>query len=105
VAAGRRTMVSQACYTTSDGRRYSRPYPLYFPSPPERRFPLSSHDTRASIAMADQLDSDSTPQRKRIAVAVRRISRTYPHPLPHPLRPSAPFLYARCLATSLGRCE
>jgi hypothetical protein len=67
------TMVSQACYSSSDGRRsYSRPYPLYFPSPTERRFPLSSHDSRA-ITMAEQLDSDSTPQRKRIAVAVRPI--------------------------------
>ncbi len=63
-------MVSQACYPTSDGRRYSRPYPLYFPSPPERRMPLSSHDTRA-VNMAEQLDSDSAPLRKRIAVAVR----------------------------------
>jgi hypothetical protein len=32
---------------------------------------LSSRDGR-TITMADQMDSDSTPQRKRIAVAVRR---------------------------------
>lgn len=64
------TMVSQACYTTSDGSRYSRPYPLYFASPPERRFPLSSHDTRALTMTDHQLDSDSAPQRKRIALAV-----------------------------------
>lgn len=65
-------MVSQACYSPSDGRRYSRPYPLYFPSSSERRFPLSSHDARAvTMTETDQLDSDSTPQRKRIAVAVR----------------------------------
>ena len=69
--AGSSMMVSQACYSSSDGKRYTRPYPLYFPSPSERRFPLSSHDTR-SVTMADQLlDSDSTPQRKRIALAVR----------------------------------
>jgi hypothetical protein len=66
--------MSQACYTTSDGRRYSRPYPLYFASPPERRFPLSSHDTRALTMTDHQLDSDSAPQRKRIAVAVRSTS-------------------------------
>ncbi|KAK4237498.1 hypothetical protein C8A03DRAFT_15968 [Achaetomium macrosporum] len=65
-------MVSQACYTTNDGRRYSRPYPLYFPAPTtERRFALSSRDGR-TITIADQMDSDSTPQRKRIAVACGR---------------------------------
>ncbi|KAL2167374.1 hypothetical protein VTG60DRAFT_1363 [Thermothelomyces hinnuleus] len=63
-------MVSQACYSsTNDERRYSRPYPLYLSSSAERCFPLSSHDTRA-INMTGQLDSDSAPQRKRIAVAV-----------------------------------
>lgn len=63
-------MVSQACYTTSDGRRYSRPYPLYFSSPTERRFPMSPHDNRVFTMADHQLDADSAPQRKRIAVAV-----------------------------------
>lgn len=72
-------MVSQACYSPSDGRRYGRPYPLYYPST-DRRFQLSSHDARA-VSMTDhQLDSDSAPQRKRIAVAVRP-TKTPPGPL------------------------
>lgn len=92
------TMVSQACYTSSDARRYSRPYPLYFSSASDRRFPLSSHNARA-VTMADnQLDSDSTPQRKRIAVAVR-------HPTPfsilHPVQTAGISASdAPCLLTS-----
>ena len=62
-------MVSQACYSATDGRRYSRVYPPYF-TYTERRFQLPSHDTRA-ITMSDSQIDDSTPPRKRIAVAVR----------------------------------
>lgn len=74
-------MVSQATYystSASDGgRRYNphRPsYPPYLEFPGhERRFHLSpSHDAHARPAtMTDQqMDIDSAPQRKRIAVAV-----------------------------------
>lgn len=62
-------MVSQACYPSPDGRRYSRALPPYIAFP-ERRFQLPSHDTRV-ITMADSQGDDSTPPRKRIAVAVR----------------------------------
>lgn len=74
-------MVSQATYystSASDGgRRYNphRPsYPPYLEFPGhERRFhPSPSHDAHARPAtMTDQqMDIDSAPQRKRIAVAV-----------------------------------
>lgn len=74
-------MVSQAAYystSASDGgRRYNphRPsYPPYLEFPGhERRFhPSPSHDAHARPAtMTDQqMDIDSAPQRKRIAVAV-----------------------------------
>lgn len=74
-------MVSQAAYystSASDGgRRYNphRPsYPPYLEFPGhERRFhPSPSHDAHARpTTMTDQqMDIDSAPQRKRIAVAV-----------------------------------
>jgi len=73
---------------------YSRTFPPHFGYPPERRFQLYSsspsphhhhhhhhhqvaaaavhhtHDPRAVTMTDQQIDSDSTPQRKRIAVAV-----------------------------------
>jgi len=87
------TMVSQAsCYSTStDGRRYNRPYPPYLGYHQERRFhpvpppppppsgggtgthhDISSRPPPVSVAMPEQQQAelDSPQQRKRIAVAV-----------------------------------
>jgi hypothetical protein len=62
-------MVSPAGYPTSNGRRYSRAYPPYM-SFPERRYHLSPHDGRSMTMAESQVETDSQPQRKRIAVAV-----------------------------------
>ena len=67
----RRTMVSPTyCSpTTTDGRRYSRPYPPYFL--PDRRYHLTSHHENRSVTMTGPpTESGDTPPRKRIAVAV-----------------------------------
>ncbi|KAI8965237.1 hypothetical protein F5Y11DRAFT_355077 [Daldinia sp. FL1419] len=66
-------MVTPTCYSPGDaGRRYSRACPPY-PSPySDRRFPLTSQDSRAATMTDREIDSESSQPRKRIAVACGR---------------------------------
>ncbi|KAL1858211.1 hypothetical protein VTK73DRAFT_7901 [Phialemonium thermophilum] len=73
-------MVSQACYSTGEGRRYSARACAPYMSFPERRYHFSPHDGR-TLGMPDShLDrGEAQPQRKRISVAVslRLLSTTF----------------------------
>ncbi|KAI1370186.1 hypothetical protein F4677DRAFT_383374 [Hypoxylon crocopeplum] len=66
-------MVTPACYPPSDaGRRYSRACPPYSIPFPERRYHLSSQDTRTTTMTEREVDPESSQPRKRIAVACGR---------------------------------
>lgn len=67
-------MVTPTCYPPADVRRYGSRVATY-PSYPDRRVnAYTMHaESRSSISEKDNMD-DQTPQRKRIAVAVRLIA-------------------------------